>query len=447
MTKDMTQGPILKSLIGFTIPLVFGTLLQLTYNAADSIIVGRFVGKTALAAVGTTNPLVTLILLFTNGICLGAGILVGMLYGARKIEKLQKQISTGMIAGVVFTLITTALMFLAARPILHLIQVEEQIMGEAVRYLRIILLGMIFSFIYNYLASMLRAMGDSISPLIFLAISAIINICGDLLFVVSLRMGVEGAAISTVLCEGVSALLCLLYIHVKIPELRLGRKWLVFEMSLLKTTLSYGFVSAVQQSAVQLGILGTQTIVNTLGVNATAAFNATNRFDDFAMVPERNISHAMTSVMAQNEGAGKEDRVMRTFKMGMLIEVIFGLCLGLVTLTAARPLIGLFTTDPEVIEEGTRYLKLMSLFYWLPALTNGLQGFFRGKGDLKITLYSTLINMGSRVVSEVIMILGFGMGFIAIPWSYLIGWIAMMLFEAPFLKRCLHNKNTLPFVS
>ena len=315
MTHDFTKGPILGQLVRFTIPLILGTILQLTYNMADSVIVGRFVGKTALAAVGTTNPLVTLVLLFTNGICLGAGILVSTLYGAGKLAELRRQVSTGMIAGIVFSVIVSVLMMLLAEPLLTLLQVETVFFREAVHYLRIILFGIVFSFLYNYLASMLRAMGDSRSPLIFLAVSAALNIGGDLLFVVCFHMGVRGAALSTVVCEMMSAVLCLVYIHREIPELRLGKAWLVFDRGMLRKTVSYGFVSAMQQSTVQLGKLGTQAIVNTMGVNATAAFNATNRFDDFATIPQQNIAHAMTSVMAQNEGAGKKRRASYYHKM------------------------------------------------------------------------------------------------------------------------------------
>lgn len=442
MTRDFSRGPLLKELVLFTIPLILGTLLQLTYNAADSMIVGHFVGKTALAAVGTTNPLMTLVLLFTNGICLGAGILVSTLYGAKKMDDLRRQVSTGMIAGCVFSIAVAAVMIIFARPILVLLQVESSILGEGVAYLRLILLGLIFSFVYNYLASMLRAMGDSASASIFLAISAVTNIGGDLLFVVVFRMGVGGAAVSTVLCEALSAFLCLIYIKKRIPELRLGREWLVFDKSMLKKTLSYGFVSAMQQSTVQLGKLGTQTIVNTMGVDATAAFNATNRFDDFATIPQQNIAHGMTSVMAQNEGAGKERRVRDTFRLGMVMELIYGIAIGLVTYFAAEPLMYLFTSDADVIREGTRYLHLIAFMYPLPAFTNGLQGYFRGTGDLRVTLYSSIVNMGVRVGTEVPMVFLWNMGFLAIPWSYTWGWLAMTAVELPLLIRKMKGSGT-----
>ncbi len=241
------------------------------------MIVGRFVGATALAAVGTSNPLMTLIVLFLNGISLGAGILIGTMYGAKQLDRLKRQVSTGMLAGMVFSAVLGTLAFLLAPQILSLLQVEEAILPEAIAYLRIIAFGLIFTFIYNYLASTLRAMGDSKSPLYFLALSAGLNIVGDLFFVVAMQGGIEGAAISTVISEGLSAILCWIYMVKRIPVLNLGRGWLVFDGALLKTTIQYGFVSAMQQSAVQLGKLGIQTIVNTMGVAVTAAFSAVNR--------------------------------------------------------------------------------------------------------------------------------------------------------------------------
>ena len=434
-THDMTKGPLLKELVLFTVPLILATLLQLTYNATDSMIVGRFVGKTALAAVGTTNPLLTLIILFTNGICLGAGILVGTLYGAHKIEALRRQVSTGMIAGLVFSAVLITVMMAAARPLLVVLQVRETFLDEACLYMRIVLPGILFSFIYNYMSSTLRAMGDSVSPLIFLGISAGLNIVGDIFFILVLGMGIEGAAISTVLCEALSAVLCLVYSSRRVPALRLGRAWLVFDRGCLKKTVSYGIVSALQQSSVQLGKLGTQGIVNTLGVDVTAAFNAVNRFDDYAMVPQQNLAHGITAVMAQNRGAGNMKRMSDAFRIGMIMEVAYGAAIGVITWLFARPLVSIFSTDPAVIAEGAHYLKIIALMYPFPALTNGVQGYFRGIGDLRITLYSTIINMGLRVAAGFFFVFGLGYGFESVPWSYLVGWISMLAFEVPFLVR------------
>lgn len=441
MTRDLTKGPLLPALITFTVPLVLGNLLQLTYNAVDSIIVGRFLGKGALAAVGTGNPMMTLVLLFINGICLGAGVLIGHFYGAGQRDALQRQISTGMISGVIFSVAVTALMLPAARPILRLLQVDAAIMDMATAYLRIIMLGLLFSFVYNYLAAALRAMGDSRSPLYFLALSAVLNIAGDLFFIIVMKMGVTGAALSTVLCEGVSAALCWLYVYRRIPELRLGRGWLVFDRSLLGKTLSYGIVSALQQAGVQIGILCTQGMVNSLGITPAAAFSACNRFDDYAIVPERNIANAMTSVMAQNDGAGEKRRVWTAFRLGLVLETVFSVAMGLVLYIFSNPLMQLFTSDAQVIYEGEQYLHRIALMYVLPGITNGLQGFFRGIGDMKITLWSTLVNMTTRVVSLIPMIYVLHLGLKAVPWSYCFGWILMFLFEMPFVLR--HRKKYL----
>lgn len=444
MTHDMTEGHLLGIIIKFTIPLVLGNLLQLTYNAVDSIIVGRYVGATALAAVGTSNPLTTLITLFLNGISLGAGILIGTMFGAKEYDRLRRQTSTGMLAGIVFSVTLSVLTWILAPEILTLLQVETQILPEAIAYLRVITFGIAFTFIYNYLASTLRAMGDSKSPLYFLGLSAALNIVGDLFFVCVLHMGIEGAAIATVLSEALSAVLCWIYMIKKIPVLNLGREWLVFDGGLLKLTIQYGIVSALQQSTVQLGKLGVQGIVNTIGVAATAAFSAVNRADDYTMIVEQNIGHAMTSVMAQNRGAGKMTRVRESFRYGMYMEFVYGIGMGVLFYVLATPIMGLFTTDAAVIDEGVKYLHLIAFMYILPAITNGVQGYFRGMGDLQITLISSMINMGGRVAAAAVLVLYCHMGFEAIPWSYTVGWGVMMLYELPYLVRYMrtHKDDT-----
>lgn len=433
MTNDMTKGAIFPLIIRFTIPLVLGNLLQLTYNAIDGIIVGQYVGKEALAAVGTSNPLMTLIILFVQGICLGAGILIGTLYGAKDYVILKRQVSTAMMSGILFSLLLTGIGFVTAPLLLQILQVDAAIRPEAVAYLRIILCGLVFNFIYNFFASTLRAMGDSKSPLYFLGISAVLNIVGDFIFVVLFAMGTVGCAVSTILSEAFSCLLCWIYIQKKIPILNLGKQWFWFDKKLLKETVQYGFVSALQQSTVQLGKLGIQGIVNTMGVTATAAFTAINRVDDYAYIPEQNIGHAMTSVMAQNRGAGQMKRVNSAFRVGMYIELVYGIVMGFLLLLFANPVMNLFTHDAETILLGEQYLHLIAFMYIVPAATNGVQGYFRGMGDLKVTLWSSLINMGARVIACVWLVFVCKMGITALPWAYLIGWIAMMLYELPFL--------------
>ena len=441
MTKDLTQGKITPLLVKFTIPLLFGNIFQLMYNSVDSIIVGQLVGKEALAAVGTSNPLMTLAILFVNGMCIGASILMGTQYGAKKMDVLKRQISTTMIAGIVFSIAVTLFCILFARPLLLLIRVQEEVLPLAVSYLRIVFLGFIFTFIYNFFACTLRALGDSKTPLYFLVTSAFLNIFGDLFFVVVLRWGVAGSAIATVCSEGLCCLLCGIYIKKKIPLLCLGKKWWVFDKSLLGKTVSYGSTSAMQQVCLQLGKLIIQSVVNTQGVAVMAAFTAVNRVDDFAYTPQQNIGHAMTTFLAQNKGAGHKERMKKGFQTGLLIELVYSIGLFCVIWGLAPQIMTLFAEDgdAQVVSLGISYLHLISWMYILPGLTNGVQGFFRGIGDLKVTLYSTFMNMFGRVVAVFAMIRLLHMDFASLAWANMVGWIVMLLFEVPLLVKSMRN--------
>ena len=402
MTHNMTSGPITPSLVKFTIPLVLGNLFQLTYNAADSVIVGRFVGEDALAAVGTSNPLMTLAILFINGMCLGAGILVSNAFGAEDYSRLEKQVSTTAIAGGVFSLGFSLLCILLARPLLRLMQVPAEVLPIAVSYLRVVFAGLIFTFFYNFLAATLRALGDSKSALYFLMLSALLNVFGDLFCVAAMGWGVEGAALSTVVSEALCCLCCAAYIKVKVPVLCLGRKWLVFEPSMLRQTVQYGWTTAMQQGT-----------------------------------PQQNIGHAMTTLMAQNRGAGKHERVRQGFLAGMRIEAVYGLAIMAVCFFGAGPIMRLFADEPEVVALGVRFLRLVSLLYLLPSATNGIQGGFRGVGQLQVTLNSSLLNMGGRVAAAALFVLVFHMDIEALPWSYAVGWLCMLVYELPLLARLL----------
>mgnify|MGYP003534005208 CR=1 FL=1 len=440
MTKDLTTGKIMPILVNFTVPLVLGNLFQLTYNAVDSIIVGHFVGKEALAAVGICNPVSTLMILFLNGLCMGASILMGIQYGAKDYETLHRQISTTLLSGAVFSFFLTLVCVIFAVPILLLLQVDPSIMDMTVQYLRIIFLGLMFTFLYNFFSSTLRALGDSASPLYFLIISAILNIFGDLFFVIVLKAGSNGCAISTVLSEALCCLFCIIYIQKKVPILRLGKKWLVFDARLLKKTIAYGWASAMQQATVQMGKIAIDGVDNARGGTVKADIAVVNRIDDFAITPEQNIAHAMTALMAQNKGAGKNDRMREGFRCGMILELVYGAAVMLICLGFARPLMSLFVKDEEVIGHGVVYLHLIAVMYILPAVTNALQGFFRGIGDLKVTLMSSFTNMTVRVIAAAPMVLLWNFGIEALPYSYLAGWIAMLLVETPLMLRIYRKK-------
>lgn len=448
MTKDMTNGKVTHLLIAFTIPLVLGNLLQLTYNAADSIIVGRFVSSNALAAVGTANPIMNIAILFISGMCMGASILMSHEYGEKNTEKLQRQVSTTFLGGIVFSIVATIIIIPLVPAILHLINVPEEIFADSVMYLRIVLIALTFTFLYNFYANTMRSLGDSKTPLIFLGISAVVNIIGDLFFVIVLQMGIVGCALATAISECLSAIFCALYIYRHVPILKLGKKWFIFDNVLFKVTVAYSFTSAMQQAVLQIGKVMIQSIVNEmagiLGISIIAAFNAVNRVDDFAYTPEQNIGHAMTTFIAQNQGAGKKERMKAGFKEGLRIELFYALFLGIVCMIGAKGIVGLFVSasDPnaaQVIAYGTRYIHLMAFMYFIPAITNGVQGWFRGIGDLKVTLASTFMNMFGRVLAAWFMVSIFHLTHAwqidIFAYANLIGWIVMLGFELPLLVK------------
>ncbi len=435
MTTDMTEGKIIPQLTGFTIPLILGNLFQLTYNAADSVIVGKFVGDDALAAVGTAGPIMNMVILFISGMCMGAGILMSTQYGAKKYAQLECQISTAMIGGLAFSAAVTVLLLIFAHPLLVLLQVPQDIIGTAAVYLRIIFSGLTFTFIYNFFSNTLRALGDSRAPLIFLIISAILNVALDLFFVLVLKWGVPGSALATVLSEALCCLFCLGYIKKKVPLLCLGEKWKVFDRAVLGRTFSYGITSALQQMCVQLGKICVQTIVNVQGVAFIAAFTAINRVDDFAMTPQQNIAHASTTFMAQNRGAGKMLRMKQGVYCTILLETIYTAAVLVIVFGFSRQIMEVFVGNDseEVVTLGISYLELIAFMYVMPAATNIIQGFFRGLGDLKVTLISTILNMSARFFSAWIMIHIMHGGFDRLAWANFFGWIAMLAFQIPMI--------------
>ena len=441
MTKDLTTGKIMPILIRFTIPLVLGNLFQLTYNAVDSIIVGHFVGKEALAAVGICNPISTLMILFLNGLCMGASILMGMQYGAKDYDTLHRQISTTMLSGVIFSLILSTACILFARPILILMQADAGILSLTTEYLQIIFLGLVFTFLYNFFSSTLRALGDSNTPLYFLMISAVLNILGDLFFVVVLKAGSNGCAVSTVLSEALCCVFCVIYIQKKVPLLRLGKRWLIFDKCLLSRTFSFGITSALQLMCVQLGKVCVQSMVNMQGIAFMAAFTAVNRVDDFALTPQQNIAHAATTFMAQNKGAGQEKRMKQGFFCGVLVELCYTAAVGSCVFLFAEPIMKLFLPEEsaEVIVLGVTYLQLISFLYLLSGSGNIVQGFFRGIGDLKVTLISSLLNISVRVIAVFFMLQVSNGGFGCLAWACCFGWISMNLLEIPLLIKKIRS--------
>lgn len=434
----MTQGRITAPLIFFTLPLVLGNLFQLTYNAADSVIVGKLLGEDSLAAVGTSTPIMNIAILLISGMCMGASVLMSAQYGAEDYDTLSRQLSTTLLAGCGFSAAFSLIMLFLADPVLRLIQVPTDVVPEAAGYLRVIFMGLMFTFVYNFLANSLRALGDSSTPLFFLIVSSVLNIGLDVLFVAVLGLGVTGSAVATVLSQALCCLFCVFYIRLRVPLLCLGRRWLVFDRGLLKRTVGYGSTSAMQQVCLQLGKVVIQAVVNSQdNISMMAAFTAVNRVDDFAYTPQQNIGHAMTTFIAQNKGAGHRERIKKGFRCGLTIELCYSLFLFVFIFSAAPAIMGLFAEEDgaQAAGLGTDYLRLISFMYILPGFTNGIQGFFRGMGDLKVTLYSTFMNMLGRVAAVIVMIGVLQLGFVSLAWANMTGWIVMLLFEVPLLVK------------
>ncbi|MGQ7944885.1 MATE family efflux transporter [Flavobacterium sp. WC2509] len=436
---DMTSGPIAPQIVHFTMPLIIGNFFVLTYNATDSIIVGHYIGANALAALGAASPVMNIMLFLIIGICLGMSILMGNFFGEGDIAKLKRVISTSLITGGIFTLVLVVLGFLFSRNILELMNTPAEILDDATSYLQIIFVGLIFTFIYNIYASTLRSMGNSRVSLYFLIASALLNVIMDFLFVVEWKLGVAGAAYATVIAEAFAALFCIIYVRIQIPFLSFKRHEFVFDKVLLRTIVSYSSVAAMQQIALHIGKFLIQGAVNPLGVVTIAAFNAVTRIDDFVMIIQQNIGHGTTGFLAQNKGKGIFDRIRKGFFVGVKMEAIYTIIVSVIVFLFAAELLSLFTGKGEiaVVEAGIRYLRIMSLLYLLPALTNIIQAYFRGIGKMKITLNATIVQIIGRVISAYFIAPYFGIEGFAL--ACLVGWICMLWYEFPKFWRSWKN--------
>ena len=430
---NMTEGRIIGHLLRYSAPLILGNVFQLTYNAVDSIIAGRFIGKEALAAEGMAGPVMNLVILGISGICMGAGVLMSEFFGAGEKEKLKKEMATTLLFGLYFSLAVMVLGLVLAPSVLRLLRVPKELMGMTCIYLRIVFVGAPFTYFYNALASALKSVGDSKTPLKFLMFSSVLNGALDLIFIGGMGFGIVCSAVTTVAAEAVSAGLSVWYVCSRVPMLQLDRKELTIDRGLLRCTLRYGSVTALQQSCQPVGKLLIQGAVNGLGVDVIAAFHAVNRVDDFACMPEQSISHGITTFVAQNRGAGKTERIRQGFGKGLMLE--FGYWIGtcIVVLILKEPITALLITGEGaegVVAQGSRYLSVMALLYIYPAFTNGFQGFFRGMGMLKMTLLGTFIQTGIRVA--VSWLLAPWLGILGVAFACAAGWSAMLLVEAPY---------------
>lgn len=438
--RKMTQGSIARHLIAYALPLILGNLFQLTYNAVDSIVIGKFAGENALAAVSAANPVMTIMILGVSGVSIGASVLMSRFYGAGDEDALRREVATTIVFGGAASVAAFLLGWPLSEPVLRLMRVPGEILAMATRYLQVIFVGFLFTFQYNILAAALRSVGDSKTPVIFLALASVMNAGLDVLLVAVFRWGVVGAGIATVMAEGISALLCAWHIYRRIPLLHLARRELKIDRRLLRETVSSGAITAMQQACQPIGKALIQSVMNAQGVSVIAAFNAVSRVDDFACIPEQSISSGMMTCIAQNRGAGEHARVGETLRRGMAMEAVYGVLICAAVLLAKEPVMRLFAAQDSVrmVSMGVDYLTLMAFFYILPGITNGIQGYFRGMGEMKTTLTATFIQISIRALVVAVLVPRIGLNGAA--WACAVGWSAMLCYTFARYRRVRENE-------
>ena len=438
--RKMTQGSIARHLIAYALPLILGNLFQLTYNAVDSIVIGKFAGENALAAVSAANPVMTIVILGVSGVSIGASVLMSRFYGAGDEDALRREVATTIVFGAIASLVVFAVGWPLSGPVLRLMNVPDEILEMAARYLQVIFVGFLFTFQYNILAAALRSVGDSRTPVVYLALASVMNAGLDVLLVAGLRWGVVGAGVATVAAEGISALLCARHIYRKIPLLHLGLRKLKIDRRLLGETVSSGAITALQQACQPIGKALIQSVMNAQGVSVIAAFNAVSRVDDFACIPEQSISSSMMTCIAQNRGAGEHARVGETLRRGMMIEAAYGVLICAAVLLVKEPVMRLFAAQDsmQMVSMGVDYLTLMAFFYILPGITNGIQGYFRGMGEMKTTLTATFIQISIRALVVAVLVPRVGLNGAA--WACAIGWSAMLCYTFARYRKVRTNE-------
>ena len=422
--KDLTQGPITKTLLLFSAPMIAGNLLQQLYNVVDTLIVGHFIGPDALASVGASYALMVFLTSILLGLCMGSGVVFSMRFGAREMDELKNSLFVSFIfIGFITCLITAASFFFIA-PIIRLLQIPEDIKEMTKDYLLVIFCGIGFTFLYNYFSSLLRGIGNSAVPLLFLAVSALLNIVLDLFFVVSCSMGVEGAALATVIAQGVSAVSLLVYCAVRVPLLRLERRHMRFEKAMLREISQFSLLTCAQQSVMNFGILMIQGLVNSFGVTVMAAFAAAVKIDSFAYMPVQDFGNAFSTFIAQNYGAKKGERIQAGIRSAIATALIFCLIITAGVCVFAAPLMTIFVdpSETEIIAIGVQYLRIEGACYCGIGCLFLLYGLYRGFGKPFMSLVLTVISLGTRVGLAYLLAPIPAIGLPGIWWAIPIGW-------------------------
>ena len=388
----MTQGPILRQLVFFSFPLMLGNVFQLLYNMVDSIIVGNFVSKQALAAIGSTTVIVSMIVFFFSGFATGAGVVIGNNFGARNMDRLHDAVHTTVAATFIFSLLLTLLGTAAVRPMLVIMRTPEDVFRDAALYLRIYIGGISGLLIYNMGSGILRAVGDSIRPLGFLILTSVLNILLDLFFVIVLKLGIAGAAVATILSQFVSAVLILLLLTRTRDIYRLDWKELHIDFPILKKIFSIGMPTALQAVITSFSNIFVQGYINAFGSDVMAGWSCYNKLDHFIFLPMQSMSVASTTFVSQNAGAGNERRSRRGTFLAILITcLVIGVTAVVLTFFAPAA-VRMFSPDEAVIRYGAMFIRTNAFFLIFNGIAQVLAGALRGRGDSRGPMVIMLFN-------------------------------------------------------
>lgn len=424
MKHDLTRGPIPSALIRFSLPMILGNLLQQLYNVADTLIVGKTIGATALAAVGSAYALMVLLTSIIMGLCMGSGVVFAQLFGAKRMEEMR----TSIVNALAFILLVSAVINIGSALLLEQFLVWLHIPAQAVEhtrtYLQIIFVGMTFVTVYNFFASVLRSIGNTVIPLLFLAVSAGTNIVLDLVLILVFRMGVAGAAWATVIAQALSAVCITIYFFAVGRACRPHRRNFRYHRELLGLVIGNSVLTSIQQSIMNFGILMVQGLVNSFGFAASAAFAAVVKIDAFAYMPAQDFGNAFATFVAQNHGAKQPERIRQGTRTAIGMSSAFCLISSAVVNLLARPLMLLFVdaSEAEIIAIGIQYLRIEGAFYIGIGILFLLYALFRGLGQSQVSIVLTVISLGSRVALAYALSAVPSIGMVGIWWAVPIGW-------------------------
>lgn len=399
MNHSLTQGPITRNMLLFALPLMLGNLLQQMYNLADAWVVGRFLGPDALAAVGSSYTLMTFLTSILLGLCMGSGAAISMQYGAGQQDRLRRCIflSFGLIA--VLSLVLNGVVYLGMDGILWVLRVPAEIRPLMQDYLAVVFLGILATFLYNYYASLLRAIGNSVVPLVFLAVSAVLNVVLDLGCVVGLGWGVKGAALATVAAQFVSGIGIAVYAWRCFPQLRPRREDCRWDRAALASILNLSVMTSVQQSIMNFGILMVQGLVNSFGPVTMAAFAAAVKIDSFAYLPVQDFGNAFSTFVAQNHGAHQPQRIRQGIRSAGAVSAVFCLVISGLVCVFAAPLMSIFidSAQTQIIQAGVHYLRIEGACYIGIGVLFLLYGYYRAVERPAMSVVLTIASLGTRV--------------------------------------------------